>query len=301
MGQQRHKTSEPGHTEFGTFIRRVSLVLLLTTTIVALLFVKWTRPQAAPKATPRVASTASSGASALDAGDAALEPHRIFPYSVIPGGVRSKAELVNALLNDPVAAAHYAGFDVSNAHVVDLDRGRSVYLSYRKGDHIYWMSRKLWLPAGEVVLTDGVHEARTRCGNRISDVPQFPVARVEPSRAALDTPLAPEIAGTDALTLPFSTVQPTPPFGEFGGTDPVGGQTFFPPFVPIVGGPGTPGGGTPGGDTPGGGTPGGGTPSGPTPGGPPGAPPVSTPEPASLLLLSTGLLGVWVSRRKARR
>jgi PEP-CTERM motif len=283
MGQHHHRTSELGHTDFRIFIRRVLLVFLLAGAIVALFFVKRTRSQAAPKAPPAAASSTSSTAGpALVDGSAG--PRRLFPYSVIPGGARSKAELATALANDPVAAAHYAGFEVADAHVVHLEHGRSVYVSYRIGEHIYWMSHKLWLPAGEAVLTDGVHEARTRCGNRISEVPQFPVARVEPSRTALDTPVAPDLGAVaeEIPILPFSAVQPAQ---EFAGTDPVGGHIFIPPIIPFGGGSGTPGGGTPGG------TP---------PGGPPVVSPTPTPEPASLLLLSTGLLGIWISRRKAR-
>src|ERR1035441_7839817 len=40
-------------------------------------------------------------------------PRAIYPYSVIRGGAYSTAELVAALRADPMAAAHYAGFDPS--------------------------------------------------------------------------------------------------------------------------------------------------------------------------------------------
>jgi PEP-CTERM motif len=283
MGQHSDRKSDSRNTEFRRFCRRLLRALFVVAAVTVLLSVvwKWRRPQAAPTTpAPAVASSASNTPQLL-AASAALEPHRLFPYSVIPGGARSAAELKNALMNDPIAAAHYAGFDLSRTHVIHLRQGRSVYVSYRIGDHIYWMSRKLWLPAGEAVLADGEHEARTRCGNRISETPQLPVALVEPSRAMLDTPVAPELAVTgEAPFLPFSAVQPGPPLW-LGGADAVGGQIFVPPLVPIWGGSGMPGGKTP-------------------PGGPPVVPVTATPEPASLLLLSTGLLGLWACPRKSQ-
>jgi hypothetical protein len=61
-----------------------------------------------------------------------------------------------------------------------------VYVSYRKGDDIYWTARKVMLQAGETLLTDGRNEMRARCANRISDVPRSPVEPHAPSPGALD-------------------------------------------------------------------------------------------------------------------
>lgn len=301
MGQHSHRASHHRHRHHRhrrvrSSSRRALRAFLLALAVSAVVFFvwRWSRTRAARTApTSTVASSASNTAPNLLEANAAIESHPLFPYSVIPGGARSGAELENALMKDPVAAAHYAGFDVAKTHVVRLDRGRSVYVSYRIGDHIYWMSRKLWLPAGEAVLTDGEHEARTRCGNRISETPQLPVALVEPSRAMLDTPVAPELAATSE-TIPLLPIQPA-----IGGTDPLGGQTFIPPLIPIGGGSaGSPRGGTPSGRTPPGGRPF--VPVTP-PGGQPSVPVTPTPEPASLLLLSAGLLGVWAARKKPQQ
>jgi hypothetical protein len=95
----------------------------------------------------------------------------VYPYSVIPGGVVNARELASAVHRDPVVAAHYSDFHAASARLMRLPSGRQVYVSYRLGDHVYWTSKKVTLWAGETVLTDGIHLARTRCGNRISEVP----------------------------------------------------------------------------------------------------------------------------------
>src|ERR1700693_5802007 len=115
----------------------------------------------------------------------------VLPYSVLPGGVRSGVELRAALQNDPLAAKHYAEFNVSSSHVVRLARDRRAYVSYRLGDRIYWTSHQMTLHAGEALLTDGVHLARTRCGNRISDSPETPTHPSEPAESLLYAPIAP--------------------------------------------------------------------------------------------------------------
>ena len=115
---------------------------------------------------------------------------RIYRHSVVPGGVADKGELVQILRTDRLVAAHYATFNVDNARAVTVTAPRAVYVSYRKNDQIYWTSKKVMLEKGEMLLTDGEHEIRARCANRISDVPQFPVEPHGPSEAELDTVLA---------------------------------------------------------------------------------------------------------------
>jgi hypothetical protein len=118
----------------------------------------------------------------------------IYPHSVIPGGAYSVAELEAALRNDPVAAAHYADFDPSHMRIAPAPDSAAVYVSYRQGDRIYWTRRKVRLAAQEALLTDGVHAARARCGNRISLTPQQPVRAAEPSDNDLDFPEPPPTA-----------------------------------------------------------------------------------------------------------
>lgn len=119
-------------------------------------------------------------------------PRRVYAFSVIPGGAYSREELAVALKVDPVAAEHYAGFDASNASTRRLAEDTYVYVSYRKGDRVYWTASKRRIPKGELVLSDGKHLARTRCGNRLSGIPESPVDHApQPTELALNAPELP--------------------------------------------------------------------------------------------------------------
>jgi hypothetical protein len=113
------------------------------------------------------------------------QTRRVYPYSIVPGGVINRQELGHAVV-DKVVAEHYAGFDTAKATVKTVTRPRAVYVSYRKGDKVFWTAKQLHLAVGETLLSDGRNDIRTRCGNRISDVPQLPVEAHGPSEEELD-------------------------------------------------------------------------------------------------------------------
>lgn len=135
-------------------------------------------------------AAAPAPALAAAAPQQAAAPRRVYPYSIIPGGVSGAAELKRVIRADKVVAAHYAGFDADKAQEVIVTRPRAVYVSYRKGDQVFWTAKKLMLAQGETLLSDGANEMRARCANRISDVPRFPVEAHGPSEEELDTVLA---------------------------------------------------------------------------------------------------------------
>lgn len=138
-----------------------------------------------PATAPQAQSVAANGAAS------AAGPSRpVYRYSVIPGGVRSAAELALAVQRDPVVSAHYADFDAASARLVRVDKPRYVHVSYRIGDTVYWTRKTVRLAAGEFLLSDGKHLARTRCGNRIADEVQGPVLDAEPASEVLDLVLA---------------------------------------------------------------------------------------------------------------
>ena len=115
------------------------------------------------------------------------QTRRVYPYSIVPGGVTDRRELARVVVMDKVVATHYAAFETARATVRTVDKPRAVYVSYRKGDKVYWTAKKLQLARGETLLSDGQNEIRTRCGNRISDVPRLPVEAQGPSEEELDS------------------------------------------------------------------------------------------------------------------
>lgn len=194
----------------------------------------------------------------------------LYPYSIIPGGARTSQELKIAIANDPVVAFNYQGFDVSQSRILRLDRDRMVYVTYRLNNHVYWTKKKLKLAKGEALISDGAHLARTRCGNRISEVPASPVSPAEPEAEAFETPADPALLAV--AEPPFELPLAPPPTT---GIQPSGGKILTPPIFPIWLGSGTP-------STPGGiiGSP----------------PPISTPEPDTLILLVSGIAALLLRR-----
>jgi hypothetical protein len=131
----------------------------------------------------------------------------LFPFSVVPGGVESARELSNAIVNDPVVAKHYVGFNAGTARVVTLNQDLLAYVSYRIGGDIFWTKKQITLHKNETVINDGNIVARTRCGNRVSETFQLPISTREPSPQALD---APQILETANLSIDSLNLQPLP-------------------------------------------------------------------------------------------
>ncbi len=145
--------------------------------------------------------SANSGSAAGDEGSALLVdrvarvPDRIvYPYSVVSGGVAGPEEALAAARQDAAVREHYSGIRLEQAWMAENPQGRLVHVSYRKGDRIYWTRNKVRLAAGEQILTDGKHEIRARCGNRIAAQPLGSVepAGEDPLVGVLDVPILDE-------------------------------------------------------------------------------------------------------------
>jgi hypothetical protein len=164
-----------------------------------------------------------------------IESRPVYAYSVVSGGVKDAHELKWVAQHDPVVASHYAGFNYDRAHVVRLALERSVYVSYRIGDRVYWTRRRVRLKKGETVITDGKITARSRCGNRVEETPQQATSSSEPPVAKFDEPMLPAL-GTGLLhpAVPFQSALLSPP----GPTlplnlyDPFGNGTWVPNLPP---------------------------------------------------------------------
>jgi hypothetical protein len=118
-----------------------------------------------------------------------------YPYSVIPGGVFSIEDLRAKIINDPVAAAHYADFDFRHARVVKLERNGAFYVSYRMASGIFWTTERISVRRGELLLTDGASFVLARSGNRLSEVPLLPASSLEPTAAEMDAAEPSSISG----------------------------------------------------------------------------------------------------------
>lgn len=149
---------------------------------------------------------------------------RIYPYSVVAGGVYSTDELTAAMQNDPTVADHYRDLAPAAMHPQVVNSPRAAYMSYRIADRVYWTRRKLPLHQGETILTDGHEAVRARCGNRLSDVPRSPTSADEPAAVAfeVDTALPPPAHAV----LPGRAIQAVgvaPPTGSPVGSSMPGG------------------------------------------------------------------------------
>jgi len=218
----------------------------------------------------------------------------IYPYSLIPGGVRNSYELSESISHDPVLAEHYRDLRPAAMFPLRLTTDTEGYVSYRVGGKIYWTSHLVRIRKGELVLTDGYHMVRGRCGNQI--VPAYlrpkgipttldpleppaqvfesgypPVMNLPPNQVLLaeknapPLPVIPGVPGTTAPPAFWPPVVPPVAWCCSGST-----QTGTPPAVPPTGGGG--------GDTP------------VPPATPPTTPITPVPEPGTVLLVGAGLV-----------
>lgn len=216
----------------------------------------------------------------------------VYPYSVVPGGVTSAAELREIAAHDRTVADHYKGFDYSRGRIIQVNRPQLVYLSYRRGNHVYWTRKRVSLRKGEKLLTDGRITARTRCGNQVSALPQAATAPGEPTEAELDRPdrVASGVEMLSPVSLNSSLLQldPSIPIGPEGGG--VGGPGVYVPLP--IGGPVA--GSTGGCET----TTAKATSSNCQPPPPPPPPPPPTgPEPGTLVLMGSGAAALYARFR----
>jgi hypothetical protein len=154
---------------------------------------------------------------------------KVYPYSIIPGGVYDAKELEKSIQLDPFLAEHYRDIHTENLVAVRTQAPMQAYVSFLKDGHICWTGKKIAIPRGELLLTDGQHMIRSRCGNRIllkrsngdvhsefatdetqdlmMDTPMPSLAKLPPH---LQPELPPGVAGADTWKDPASQPSPVP-------------------------------------------------------------------------------------------
>jgi len=190
-GHRRHRHSHHGHRHASRRRRRVVLgvvAAVLWAVAFAIGLLQGARAPVSLMVPPPLRATAVSRVP-VPARPVVRPVPTVFPYSVVVGGVRSADEARAAIARDVVVAAHYAGFDVAGARLVRVDRPRRAHVSYRIGNRVYWTKRPVALRVGEPVLTDGAHEIRARCGNRIADEVLGETSELEPHEDVFDQPI----------------------------------------------------------------------------------------------------------------
>ena len=153
----------------------------------------------------------------------------VYPYSVVPGGVKDANDLRYKALRDWVVRRHYAHFDYGHARLERVTEAREVYLSYRVRDAVFWTRRRIRLHLGELLLTDGKSPARARCGTQISDAAKPEVSDEEPDEDILDQPV------TGIESAPSLPIRPLLA-ADLPGGEPIAPKLlagFFFPYVPV--------------------------------------------------------------------
>jgi hypothetical protein len=161
------------------------LVAIALGTITALSAMIATASALRDHADAREAASTAAVAAAPSFGAGGLE-RPVFRYSVVPGGVYAPRELQRRATWDDVVRGHYADVTLETLRVETVPAPITAYVSYRRGDQIFWTRRPVRIEAGELILTNGVAAVRARCGNRISFEPLLPVAEDEPALVELD-------------------------------------------------------------------------------------------------------------------
>jgi hypothetical protein len=202
---KHHKTAEVARLPRALLVGGASIIVLAA----AAVFLTGS-PPSARKALPAFSLPGPNTVFNTPA-EAADKPVRlVYRNSVVPGGVHSAAELAAVIARDPIAAAHYANFDVSKAHLIRVEKSRLAHVSYRIGNQIFWTKNKVRLAEGEALLSDGTHLIRARCGNMLADEAQAPVLLKEPAPEVLETAF---VSAEDLIDQAINA-------GEMGGAPP---------------------------------------------------------------------------------
>lgn len=94
-----------------------------------------------------------------------LEVRKVYPHSLIPGGVRSVEELRIKVSQNVRLSDWYSEFDFTHAVPCRLPAGR-YFVTYDDGQKISW-SRTTVEKGEQSCITDGKRSILTKCGNEV--------------------------------------------------------------------------------------------------------------------------------------
>src|SRR5271169_2200681 len=136
---------------------------------------------------------------------------KVYPYSIVPGGVASDGDVRHAEEGNPLVARHYSNLGTMESTAVAFPT--HAYVSFLKDGRIKWVA--VTLSAGEGLLTDGKHLVRARCGNRVAFTKPPTGAVIPPDQATLppwaDWRTSPPVV-TDTLPSPAYVGAPSPEY-----------------------------------------------------------------------------------------
>jgi len=141
--------------------------------------------------------------------------HPILNYSLIPGGISTLVEFRAAVAANSVLRARFADFNWDAAYITRTQNPMYVFVSFVKDGHLFWTKKPMLIPAGEAIITDGVHTILMRCGNEIAWTPQTPEQDTDTSLLAtpevpsfdipmLGSPIAPPMDETSVTSAPVA-------------------------------------------------------------------------------------------------
>ena len=158
--------------------------------------------------------------------------HPVLNYSLIPGGISTLAEFRAAIAANSILRARFADFNWDAAYITQTQNPMYVFVSFAKDGHLFWTKKPMLIPAGEAIITDGVHTILMRCGNEIAWTPQTPEQDIDTSLLA-----TPEVPSLDIPMLGPPIAESVPPIGETSMTSTLAANT--PLFVgsPVLSGP----------------------------------------------------------------
>lgn len=83
------------------------------------------------------------------------------------GRVKSVQNFWEEVSRDPLLRSYYQGFDWERARMFALESPVEAYLNYKKDGRIVRTRKKVALPKGDVIITDGERSVRAYCCNEL--------------------------------------------------------------------------------------------------------------------------------------